>query len=284
MPPSLSLIIPTHRRVPILKQCLEHLQKQTIADQLEVIVVSDGPGGDTRHMLEEVPEEKFPIIYFEIPKSHQGVARNRGVEKATAPLALFIGDDIFLAPDACEKHLQAHKQLAVPAAVLGFTTWDPAFTITPTMKWLEKTGWQFGYPLLIPYPHAFVPADIQHRFTYTSHISLPADVAKAHPFKENITLYGWEDMVWGQELRDSGIRLFYEPDAKALHHHPITLEDSLRRMEVLGESLKYLKTVAPALDRRPRGLKLLAYKLIALTQTMRGKHYRAFLRGLREGH
>jgi hypothetical protein len=42
----------------------------------------------------------------------------------------------------------------------------------------------------------------------------------------------------------------------------------------------HLTKVAPELDRKPEGLKLLAYKLISLLPTMRGKHYRAFLLGL----
>src|SRR5205823_1924992 len=98
------------------------------------------------------------------------------------------------------------------------------------MRWLEKYGWQFGYPKSESYAHDFLPTDIQHRFTYTSHISLPTETAKRYPFLEDVSLYGWEDIEWGMRLRDAGIRLFYEPDARAFHHHPMTLEQSLKRM------------------------------------------------------
>lgn len=222
--------------------------------------------------------------YFAIPKSQQGVARNRGVEKATAPLVLFIGDDAFLAPDACEKHLRVHAQSSAlnpkPIAVLGFTTWDPAVGITPVMRWLEKTGWQFGYPLIQKYAGMFIPETMQERFTYTINISVPTAVAKKYPFNEDVLLYGWEDILWGKQLRDAGVPLFYEPDAKALHHHHVELNDSLERMETLGRSLIQVTAIDPELGRMPRGLKLIAYKLIALTPTMRGRHYRAFLQGL----
>lgn len=288
--PALSIVIPTHKRADILRKCLEHIEKQTIAKRLEVIVVSDGHDEETEKLMKHIlltengPNASLARMeYFEIPKSQQGVARNRGVEKATAPIILFGQDDIFLAPDACEIHLKAHKLEASgskPIAVLGFTTWDPDLTITPTMRWLEDTGWQFGYNMLATYKHDVVPAEMQHRFTYTSNISVPTEIAKKHPFREDITLYGWEDILWGQELRDAGVQLFYEPDATALHHHHITLEDSLQRIETLGQSLMHLTKIAPQLDRRPTGLKLLAYKLIALTPTMRGKHYKAFLAGL----
>lgn len=304
--PLLSVIIPTHKRAGILQNCLEHIEKQTIAKQLELIVVSDGHDGPTLDLLEHIAKtEHSPNAslasykFFEIPKSQQGLARNRGVQEATAPIILFAQDDIFLAPDACEMHLQAHgyekKKLRVTSdhlsnpletqnskliAVLGFTTWDPTLTITPVMKWLEQTGWQFGYPMIEHYAHGFVPSDIQHRFTYTSHISVPTAVARAHPFRTDVTLYGWEDILWGQELKKDGIPLRYEPDAKALHHHHITLEQSLARMETIGQSLVHITKIAPDLDRRPTGLKLIAYRLISLLPTMRGRHYHAFLRGL----
>jgi hypothetical protein len=165
-------------------------------------------------------------------------------------------------------------------AVLGFTTWDPACGITPVMKWLESSGWQFGYPLIAQYAHQFLPVEIQHRFSYTSNISVPLDVARAHPFLNNVHLYGWEDVEWGKRKKEAGIRVFYEPDAKALHHHHIELQDSLKRMEVLGKSLVHLESIVPDLDMRPTGLKLLGYKLTAMLPTMAGKHRKAFLRGL----
>lgn len=248
-----------------------------------MIVVHDGE--DDAETRSVIGDRRSGLTYFAIPKSQQGVARNRGVEKATAPYVLFIGDDIFLAPDACEKHLRIQMQSATlnprPIAVLGFTTWDPACEINAVMRWLEKTGWQFGYPMIQQYADMLIPEELQARFTYTSHISVPTEVAKKYPFREDLTLYGWEDTLWGKQLQEDNIPLFYAPDAKALHHHHIELADSLMRMETLGRSLKELTRIDPELGRMPTGLKLIAYTLIALTPTMRGRHYAAFLRGLK---
>lgn len=267
-------------------QCLKALEAQSIAKQLEVIVVHDGADDAETAALFTDPKtyNLKPITYIAIAKSQQGVARNRGVDKATAPLTLFIGDDIFLAPDACEKHVRIQTQSAAlnprPIAVLGFTTWDPACDINDVMRWLEKTGWQFGYPLIEKYAGMLIPEEMQPRFTYTSHISVSTEIAKKYPFREDLTLYGWEDTLWGKQLRDDNIPLFYAPDAKALHHHHIELEDSLKRMTTLGASLTKLTRIDPELGRMPTGLKMIAYKLIAMTPTLRGAHYRAFLQGI----
>lgn len=268
----LSVIVPTHRRADTLKVCLKHLEAQTVAADLEVLVVDDAGDDDVKRA---VTHAKLDAQYLKIPPCHQGSARNRGVEKATGDRVLFIGDDIFLAPDACEKHLRARGY-----AMLGFITWDPAVGINKVMRWLEKTGWQFGYPMLTPYIHRAIPPAIQHRFSYTSHISVPMNAAKKFPFREDVSLYGWEDMEWGRRLATTKIPLMYEPDAKALHHHHMELSDSLKRMETLGRSAVVMESLAPELMLVPRGWKRFKYRLASLLPTMRGHHAKAFLAGI----
>lgn len=280
----LSVIIPTHKRADTLRECLAHLERQTMRDSIEVIVVSDGHDDETAALFggsggRGVVDWKIPFRFFEIEKSQQGVARNKGVQEARGEYVLFGQDDIFLAADVCEKHMKVLGQNQ-SCAVLGFTTWDPALKITPVMKWLEKSGWQFGYPQIAQYAHKLVPQEMQHRFTYTSHISLPRDVASRFPFLST-DIYGWEDIEWGKRLAENGVRLFYEPDAKAWHHHTITMEESLKRMETLGASAMQMAKRSGSFDRVPQGWKLAAYHLLSLLPTMRGRHAKAFLLGMR---
>jgi glycosyltransferase involved in cell wall biosynthesis len=303
MTPLLSVLIPAHGRLAILKKTLEALNRQTIAENIEVIVMND----DTQNAqeIEHLAKQSwyFAHSFCTIPPCHQGVARNRGVHITRAPLVLFIGDDIFLAPDCCERHVKAHAALphALPltpsqgeggncqlpiakSLVLGHTTWDRASHITPVMQWLEKSGWQFDYGTLDQLPEVngkrTVPSHTQHLYTYTSHISLATELAKSFPFREDISLYGWEDIEWGMRLRSAGVPLVYFQSATALHHHHITLEDSLKRMRTLGAAAQAMKKLVPDFDRVPTGWKMLAYRFLALFPTIAGKHRREFLRGL----
>lgn len=281
-----------------------------MANDLEVIVVSDGHDAKTAELFVN-RSWRVPVKFLEIAKSQQGIARNRGLAEAKGEYVLFIGDDIFLKPDVCEKHLRAHAPTPRPSpkgrgdsplspacpersrrvggkgqgdrgrvAILGFITWDPSLEITPVMKWLEQSGWQFGYPKIQKYTHAFLPKNIQANFMYTSHISLPTAIAKQYPFREDLTLYGWEDVEWGMRLRDAGVRLFYEPEARGFHHHTFSLEESLKRMETLGRSLVRIGLVVPEFRKSFSGWKLFLYRITALFPTMQGRHARAFLRGL----
>ena len=280
MPVALSIIIPTHKRPLILQRCLDHIERQTIVEQIEVIIVSDGE--ELKEKL-RIENGKLKIKFLKVPPCHQGTARNRGVKEATGEFILFIGDDIFLKPDACEKHLEIlNSQFSIlnSACVLGFTTWDPAVGITSVMKWLESSGWQFGYPMIAQYAHRTLPTEMQHRFTYTSNISLPTAIAKKFPFREDVTLYGWEDVEWGWRLKNAGVKLFYEPNAAALHHHHVTMEDSLKRMETLGKSAVVMDRLVPELKLVPRGWKRFKYQIAAMLPGIRGRHAEAFLRGI----
>ena len=281
---SLSIIIPTHKRADILAQCLEHIEKQTVADQIEVIVVSDGHDDKTAELFAK-KTWRMPLQFLEIEKSQQGVARNRGVERASAPLVLFIGDDMFLEPDACALHLDTHRRLITNRsslnAVLGFVTWDPSLEINPVMRWLEESGWQFGYPKIRKYSNSFLPQNMQANFTYTSHVSLHTTAAKRFPFREDALLYGWEDIEWGMRLRDAGVRLFYEPKAKVLHHHHLTPEQSLKRMETLGQSVVRMANVVPEFRKKIVPWRLMINRLLSFLPTINGLHRRALLRGIR---
>ncbi len=286
MPPSLSIIIPAHGRIALLKKCLEALNAQTVAGEMEVIVMND----DAQHAQEIEHLAKLPWHFAHsfctIEPCHQGVARNKGVQIARAPIVLFIGDDIFLAPDCCEKHVKAHYQLPTTnyQLILGHTTWDPACDITPVMEWLERSGWQFDYGTLDRLPEMngqkIVPRWKQHLFSYTSHISLATELAKRFPFREDVSLYGWEDIEWGMRLCSAGVPLVYLQSATALHHHHITLEASLKRMYTLGASAQAMKKLVPNFDRVPTGWKMLAYRMLSFLPTLSGRHRREFLRGL----
>ncbi len=275
MNPKLSVIIPTHNRPEVLEQCIAHLSKQTIAQDIELIVIDDVHNAKR--------DWQMPVRYYTVPPCHQGAARNHGVKKAQASTVMFLGDDMFLSPDACELHLKHHTNHSTPIAVLGIVDWDPEVGITHVMRWLMKSGWQFGYNKIRQYAKVFVPNGMQHYFTYTSQISLSREVALRTPFREDVNLYGWEDIEWGMRLKDLGVRLFFEPKAKALHHHQISLSDSLKRMETLGRSAVEMAALVDGFDRVPKGLKRLKYEVAALLPTMGGKHRKAFLKGIKKG-
>ncbi len=279
--PSLSVLIPTHHRPQVLSTCLEYLAKQTIADELEIIIIHDGQDdNDTKKVIERWMSG-LPIAYHAIPKSQQGVARNKALTYVTTDICLIIGDDTFLEPSACEKHLMFHNSCSTPTALLGHVTWDPALEINDVMRFLESSGWQFAYEKMEDYDGQTIPFERQPYWTYTIHLSLPTAVFKKHQFHEQATMYGWEDTEWGSRLRNDGISMVYRSDITGLHHHYHDLKSSLRRMRTVGRCAPYWQQLVPNLRIVPSGLRLLKFRLKSLLPTLDGKHRKAFLEGLK---
>ncbi|MBT4119575.1 MAG: glycosyltransferase family 2 protein [Candidatus Peribacter sp.] len=277
--PLLSVIIPTHNRANILEKCLTHLESQTIAEDIEVIVINDVQN-DKEYERIANSAWQIPVSFETISPCHQGVARNKGVQKARSSTLLFIGDDILLAPDACALHVEAHEHASTPIAVLGSIEWAHDIEVTAVMKWLMQSGWQFGYPKIQKYAGGILPKNMQHQYSYTANISLPTEVAERISFRDDIALYGWEDVEWGNRLKNAGVRVYFESKSLGFHHHVITMEDSLRRMETIGKAAVVLAKAVPEFDRLPRGWKKMAYSVAALLPTMAGRHRKAFLRGI----
>jgi len=257
----ISVVIPTHNRCQVLRICLENLSCQAGVD-FEVIVVGDGCTDDSEGAT--LTSRLQNVQFINQPKSHQGTVRNRGVEMATGDIILFIGDDILVEPGFLKKHLETHQ--AHPeenVVVLGYTTWDPTLKINDYMRFLESSGWQFGYSFLCP---DFVERHDLYKFFYTSNISLKRSFFEREKFDEQFTVYGWEDVELGYRLfKNHGMKLFYEPKAKAYHHHLLTEADLPKKMQAIGKSAVYFQQLHPKTSVLPRGLKKGILKIATLS-------------------
>ena len=102
----ISVIIPCYNcRADWLKETLDSLQNQTIAKNLQVILVDDG----SHPALIHPPFHSFKsFIPFRHPKNKGlSAARNSGVKLATSPFIIFLDPDDFIVPNCLEKLLLA---------------------------------------------------------------------------------------------------------------------------------------------------------------------------------
>jgi len=262
----LSVIIPTHNRADILKVCLEKIIAQQGVD-FEVIVVDDGSTDHTGNVVSNVQRQKSNVKYVKQPASHQGVARNTGVKEATGDIIVFIGDDIFVEPGFLKKHHDRHAEYPDEnVVVLGFTTWDPKLEVNSYMKFLEDSGWQFGYRFLKP---AMIGRVDPYKFFYTSNISLKKSFFEKEWFDDSFAFYGWEDIELGYRLwRNQDMEIYYEPEAIAYHHHYISPSDLISKMRNIGRSALHFQRLQPDVRIIPMGLKARAIKLASSKWTL----------------
>ncbi|MBU0727402.1 glycosyltransferase [Patescibacteria group bacterium] len=258
----LSVIIPTYNRADTLKVCLQKLLAQQGVD-FEVIVVDDGSTDHTERIVKKFAE----VRYIKQKSTHQAVARNRGVEEASGDVIVFIGDDIFVEPEFLMKHHDRHAENPDEnVVVLGFTTWDPEVKITHYMRFLEDSGWQFGYKFLHP---KFIGRLDPYKFFYTSNISLKKTLFDKEKFNEHFLYYGWEDIELGYRLwKHHSMEIYYEPNAIAYHHHHIPESGLQNKMRNVGRSALHFHRLQPDIRVIPMGLKAMVLKLASNRYTL----------------
>jgi glycosyltransferase involved in cell wall biosynthesis len=108
MNPVVSAIIPTRNRPEVLIRAVNSVLGQTYQD-LEVIVVVDGPDEPTLKALHQIDDSRLRIIALSASLGGAG-ARNAGVESAQGVWIAFLDDDDEWFPTKIELQLAAAEQ------------------------------------------------------------------------------------------------------------------------------------------------------------------------------
>ncbi|WRR79273.1 glycosyltransferase family 2 protein [Escherichia coli] len=102
-----SVIIPTYGRPDNLKRAIDSVIEQTYKN-IEIIVIDDNginskKGHETSTLVRHYPH----IIYIKLEKnSGGGMARNKGIERASGDYITFLDDDDYYYPEKIQKQLK----------------------------------------------------------------------------------------------------------------------------------------------------------------------------------
>jgi glycosyltransferase involved in cell wall biosynthesis len=218
----LSVVIPTYNRLPILRQCLEALERQQIAAPIrayEVVLVDDGSTDDTVAWV-RANQERLPHVRL-ILQDHGGPAegRNRGVEQARGDVIVFIDSDLVVLPDFLMRHAEALEgRWRERGDRLCFTYG----AVVNTARFERPTS----------EPHKL--NDLSFAYFATGNVAIDRSLLeRAGLFDTGFRLYGWEDLELGERLRRLGVELVRCPRAVGYHWHPaLSLEQIPRLIEV----------------------------------------------------
>ncbi|MDY6406263.1 MAG: glycosyltransferase family 2 protein [Bacteroidales bacterium] len=103
----ISFIIPIYNAEPYLVRCIHSVLKQTTSEPLQVILVDDGSTDNSLAIAQEAAREEKRIVVLRQPHAGQSAARNLGLKHAQGEYVAFVDADDTIAPDWCEKHVEA---------------------------------------------------------------------------------------------------------------------------------------------------------------------------------
>lgn len=93
--PELSIIVPVYNVEPYLEECLNSVLHQTFLDW-ECILIDDGSRDWSGYICDNYgkKDKRFKVIHQK--NAGVSVARNRGIEFASAPLISFVDPDDYI--------------------------------------------------------------------------------------------------------------------------------------------------------------------------------------------
>ena len=142
---SVSVVIPTRNRVPVLIETLRaaFAAAGTQGPAFEVLVVDDGDGGslDVGSAFRE-----RPLRIVRNRGRGAAAARNCGAASARHELLVFIDDDIILTPGTIERHIETHERYP-QALVSGVVRPDERVIQEARRTAFGRYKLRFDYPL-----------------------------------------------------------------------------------------------------------------------------------------
>ncbi|MDB5074705.1 MAG: glycosyltransferase, partial [Chloroflexi bacterium] len=218
-----TIVIPTHNRIAMLRQTLDGLAAQTYPpDHIEVVVVADGCIDRTVETLSRY-NAPFALRVLELQGEGAARARNAGAAAALHALLLFLDDDIEATPYLVEAHVRAH-QGARGQVVIGYS---PPVSVRPSglFEITLRNSWEEMFQEMRKPGHRFTYRDL-----LSGNVSIDAELfARVGGFDTTFNATARDDFELGARLITMGASFAFAAHAVGYHHDNSDLDRACQR-------------------------------------------------------
>lgn len=217
MTPVIAVVITTFNRVDALRQTLERLERQGVAEPFEVMVVDDGSMDGTPEFLEGY-SGPLGLRSFRQPEN-RGIAagRNVALREVRADFVLCLSDDVLVEPDFIERHLttlREHKE----AWVVGSFVQLGDLTSTPFGRYLDRLEQSFTRARLVEPGSEGVR---EMSYPTARNLSLPrVHLDRIGLFDERFR-NSCEDQDLAERAMAIGVRFLYDDRIRCVHNDQV---------------------------------------------------------------
>jgi rhamnosyltransferase len=217
-PPLCSVIIRSFNEQKHIGKLIDGLQKQTLFDELEIILVDSG---STDNTVKIAKEKGASIVRIRPEEFSFGRALNIGCAKAKGEFLLFASAHVYPVYNTwIEKMLQPFESEKV-GLVYGRQIGNEVTKYSEHQifkKWFPKES-NFNQP---------------HPFCNNANAVIRKSFWERQPFDENLT--GLEDLDWATKIQQTGYHIAYQADAPIVHVHeePVSKIKNRYRREAIA--------------------------------------------------
>ena len=199
--PRMSVIMVTRDRFDRLMHTLKRLREQTVAAQLEIVIVAPSRGEARVDESQLEPFHSFQLVETG-PTTSSAAGRAAGVRAARSPVIAFTEDHSFPSPGWAAALIRAHER---PWAAVGpaFLNGNPRSLLSWVNLLIEYGPWVWPVPAG---PRGHIPP---HNSSYKRDLLL-AYGNRLEGMIEAETVLQWD-------LRARGNELYLEPEARTRH-------------------------------------------------------------------
>jgi glycosyltransferase involved in cell wall biosynthesis len=232
---SVTVLMPCYNRSYDLVRTLQAYDRQTTCEPFEIIAIDDGSSDATFEVLSKYQPTHYQLLAIrQSTNQGPGAARNVGIERASAPIVVFVGDDIIPCDDFVDLHLKAHRRHPDPRiAILGRVTWADDIPQNTLMKHIDGLGaQQFSYYYL---QHG---TEYDYRHFYTANVSIKRKMFEmvSEWFDKDFVYAAFEDPELAYRLSKHGLQILYDSNICGKHYHYHSIWSFATRQQWCGRS------------------------------------------------